>query len=269
MRKTYIDGPQGQVHCRIWGDPGKPLLVCLPPSPYSGLAYTTIAPLLAEVFQVVAMDYPGFGASDAVSGEATIADYAEAALAVAEAFSPDRPASYLGFHTGCLVAVEASLQKSSLVEHLFLIDVPYFDAETRAGLLPKMGTPIELTESMEMLAAAWEFSISKKIEHVSIDRAYKMFVDQISSGRGGNAAFNAAFSYPCEEKFAALDVPTTIIATQSGLLTATRASAEAVPHADFIELLNVTAAALDKGAPEIAAEVLRQFTEKTTGQRRA
>ncbi|MEL7028299.1 MAG: alpha/beta hydrolase [Pseudomonadota bacterium] len=256
MKKAYIDGPFGQVHARAWGDgEGAPLL-CLPPAPYSGVAYNTIGPLLAAGRRVVAVDYPGYGGSAPVSGQPRIADYAEAVRAVADGLFPDRTVELMGFHSGCLVAVEASLMSPERCAGLVLIDIPFFDAATQARLAEKAAAPFELKPDLSVLADAWGFSVAKRLETTSLSRAYEMFVDQASAGEGMNAAFGAAFAYPCAERFSAVATPTTVIATQSGLLEPTRAAASALPKADYIERLDITAAVLERGAEEIAAELL-------------
>jgi pimeloyl-ACP methyl ester carboxylesterase len=67
MRKGYTDGPFGQIHWRMMdavGEATMPDLYCLHPSPFSGLAYTNVMPMLAQNRRVIAPDYPGYGGSD-------------------------------------------------------------------------------------------------------------------------------------------------------------------------------------------------------------
>ncbi len=254
-RKLYVDGPFGQLHLRVWGDAG-PLLLCLSPSPYSGVAYATLAPLLAKRFRVVAMDYPGYGLSDALPAAPTIDDYATAALTVADALSPDSPITLLGFHTGTLVAVQAAVMQPARVASCVLVDVPFFAPALRADLLEKMGRPRPLTPQLEMLADDWAFSVAKRLEHVPLARGYALFVDQISTGADGNAAFHAAFSYPCEERFARLTVPAFVVATRAGLFEHTVAAAAILPGAQLHDMDAVSVAVLEKGAPNVAHAVL-------------
>ena len=85
MRKGYTDGPFGQIHWRMMdavAEATMPDLYCLHPSPFSGLAYTNVMPMLAQNRRVIAPDYPGYGGSDPFKAHPSIAEYAEAMLAV-------------------------------------------------------------------------------------------------------------------------------------------------------------------------------------------
>ena len=103
---------------------GGPALLCLHPAPFDGSYFEPLAAELGD-FLVLAPDYPGYGLSPPLPERPSIADYADAVATVL----PDRPAAALGFHTGCLVATELALRYSQHINHLVLIDVPYFVGE--------------------------------------------------------------------------------------------------------------------------------------------
>jgi pimeloyl-ACP methyl ester carboxylesterase len=260
QQKIYLDGPFGQIHIHQWGQ-GASCIVCLAPSPYSGVAYNTLAPYLAANHRVIAMDYPGYGQSSPTPSTPTIGDFADAALAVADAVSPEHPVIMLGFHTGTLVAVEASIRQPSRVRHNVLVDVPFFDPAKRGELLIKMGSVRELTPNLSMLAPDWNFSVAKRLEHVPLARGYELFVDQISAGERANAAFHAAFSYPCEEQLAAVSRPTLVVATRAGLHAQSMAAARHIPSSTLIELNDVDVAVLEKGAAIVAQTALQWLGE--------
>lgn len=257
MQKSYIEGPYGQIHYRKW--PGNssstPPLMCLAPSPYSSVSYKTLAPLLAIRNDVIAPDYPGYGGSTPCPKDATITDYANAVQTVAKNASPEQPVDILGFHTGCLVAVEMALKYPERVNRLVLIDIPYFDPDTRARLLTKMATPTPIESDIQMLAKAWDFSLVSRLQHLPLKRGYELFLDQISSGEGMNMAFRAAFTYECDQSFRAVTVPTFVIATQAGLLEQTRSAAKVLNNAELIELTEVKVAVLEQAAKKVADTV--------------
>ena len=259
MRRRYVDGPAGQIHLRELpgGDAGRPLLICLHPAPSSGLYFSTLMPLLAAAGRgVAAPDYPGYGGSDPPPAPATIADYAAAAGAVADALSPEAPVDLMGFHSGCLVAVEAALAQPARVRRLVLIDAPYFEAPARPALRERMGAPKALSwELAETLDEVWAFNVANRRDDLPLARAYALFAEQARAGEAMNAAFHAAFSYPCEEKFAALSAPCTIIATRSGLLEPTRKAAAALSRARLVERLDVERAVMEIGAEAMASEI--------------
>ena len=133
IRKGYVGTDFGQVHYRELGPSvaaERRPLVCLHPAPSSGLYFTTVMPLLNENRRVIAPDYPGYGGSDAVTTPPAIADYAGAMLDVAAELVTGRSVDLLGFHTGCLVAVEMALAAPERVRRIVLCDVPYFTADS-------------------------------------------------------------------------------------------------------------------------------------------
>ncbi len=256
MKGHYIDGPFGQVHFRSWGDLGQGIpLVCLPPSPFSSVAYHTIAPLLVDDHPVIAIDYPGYGNSQASPQAPKIFDYAAAAAAVIRTLPGEQPANLLGFHTGCLVAVETALQAPEQVNHVVMTDSPFFAPAKRAELLEKMGKPIQLSPNFSGLQKDWDFCITKRLEQIPLTRAFQMFVDHISAGENTNAAFAAAFQYPCEERFAALTHECTVIATSAGLYEQSINTAQAITQAQLVELTEIQSAVLDRGAPLLAKAI--------------
>ena len=101
----------------------------LPPAPHTGAFFDAVRGRLDMLSE--AATYPGYG--DIPPTSPTIAAYAESLL-------PQPLGTRLvGFHTGCLVALEMALQDSSLGE-LILIDIPFFTPTQRteyaAGLDP-------------------------------------------------------------------------------------------------------------------------------------
>lgn len=262
ITKGYSDGPFGQVHWRMCGEPGSaPDLVCLHPAPFSGLAFTTIMPFLARGRRAIAPDFPGHGGSDPFRDDPGIGEYAEAMRSVIAGFSPDRPVDLLGFHTGCLVAMELALLAPSSVRSLVLIDVPAFDELTRAEYLSSSAAPPGFTENMSSLVSAWERGITRRIESQGITRSFEMFVEQLRHGEAMNAGFHAGFSYPVEERIVGVMHPTTIIATQSMLVEPSRRAASMIPDAILVERLDITRAVLDEAAESVAAEVLANLPD--------
>ena len=248
----YIDGGAAQVHLRACGLSGEqPPLLCLHPAPYSGLFFTTAMPLIAADRMVIAPDYPGYGGSTAPDAPPSIADYAQAMLDVIDALDSE-VVDVLGFHTGCLVGAELSLLRPAAVNRLLLIDVPYFDANERAGLLETAAAPRKLTPELASLETDWAFSITGRLDTMPYERAFALLAESLRAGDRSHWGFRAAFSYPCEERFAALAAETIMIATDSGLREPTRRAAAALPAARLAEV-DIERAVFEENAPVIAA----------------
>ncbi|GAA0486165.1 hypothetical protein GCM10009096_31180 [Parasphingorhabdus litoris] len=266
IRKGYSDGPYGQVHWRMLapeGPPTKPDLYCLHPAPFSGLAFTTIMPHLAEGRRIFAPDYPGHGGSDPFKEEPTIEEYAAAMMEVVDHQSGSGPVDLMGFHTGNLVAAEMALTAPEKVRLLALVDVPAFDAETSAKFRAASAKTFEITPDLACLEGPWERGMTKRIESQTLERSFEMFTEQLRPGRLMNKAFHAAFSYDVDARLPAVRHDTLILASQSGLLNATRHAAEIMPTATLVERLDIKRAVLDEAAEITAAEILK-FLDRTS-----
>ena len=256
MRKGYSDGPFGQVHWQATGSGNQPDLICLHPAPFTGVAFSTIMPHLAQDRRVFAPDFPGHGGSDPFRTDPSIADYAAAMAAVIDAVSAGGPVDLMGFHTGCLVAIELSLAYPDKVRRLAVVDVPAYTAEERAKYLVMTAKPYEIGPDMACLVPAWDRGITKRIESQGIDRSWEMFVETLRHGRQMNAAFHAGFTYDVEGQLPKITHPTAVVASQSMLLEASRRAAQLIPAAKLIERLDITRAVLDEAADKTAHEVL-------------
>lgn len=258
IRKGYTDGPSGQLHWRMLVPEtagSQPDLYCLQPAPFSGLAWTGIMPHLAKGRRVIAPDFPGYGGSDGAKPDPSIAEYAQAMLAVVTDLSGDREVDLAGFHTGTLVAAEMSLTVPKHVRRLALVDIPAFDPETSARFLDSAARPLEISEDITCLEKPWKV-LTSRLESQGADRAFEMFVEQLRPGRHMNAAFHAAFTYAPRERLPQLTHPVLTLATQSGLLEPTRWAGQNIPAARHVERLDITRAVLDEAAELAASEIL-------------
>lgn len=265
IRKGYSDGPFGQIHWRMLapeGSPTKPDLYCLHPAPFSGLAFTTIMPHLAQDRRVFAPDYPGHGGSDAFKEEPAIEEYAAAMMAVVDEQSGGGPVDLSGFHTGNLVAAEMALTAPEKIGLLAMVDVPAFDAETSAKFRAGSAKTFAITPDLSCLEGPWERGMTKRIESQTLERSFEMFTEQLRPGWLMNKAFHAAFSYDVDARLPAVTHQTLIMATQSGLLDATRRAADIMPSATLVERLDIKRAVLDEAAEKTATEILK-FLDRT------
>jgi pimeloyl-ACP methyl ester carboxylesterase len=125
----------GQVHCVEAGVGDATPLLLLHQTPRSVDEFADVLPMLAAERRVIAMDTPGYGCSDRVPGRPDIADYAEAARDVLDAFGIDR-VIVVGHHTGAVIAVEMAAAWPERIERVVLSGPVYTDAAGRAELRP-------------------------------------------------------------------------------------------------------------------------------------
>lgn len=133
MRRTFCDTSMGQVHVVTAGEgDGTPLLL-LHQTPRSIDEFAEVIPLLAPSRRVIAVDMPGYGCSDPVPGQPTIADYARAELEVLDRLGIRRVV-VVGHHTGAVIAVELAAAAPERVERVVMSGPVYMDAAGRAEL---------------------------------------------------------------------------------------------------------------------------------------
>ena len=133
MTRCLLDTRMGQVHCIVAGEgAGVPLLL-LHQTPRSVDEFAEVLPLLARERRVIAMDTPGYGCSDRVPGQPSIADYAGAAIDLLDALRIER-ATIVGHHTGAVIAVEMAAAFAARVDRVVLSGPVYTDAAGREEL---------------------------------------------------------------------------------------------------------------------------------------
>ena len=287
MRRDYVTTRLGQIHLRLLeprrapaepqerGPPARgaagshrtvaePPLVCLHPFPYSGAFFETIAPLLGEKRLVCAPDCPGFGSSDPPERMLSMEELATTMLEALEASDnmAGTPCDLLGFHSGCLLAVEMARLQPSAVRRLALIDVPYFMPEQQAARYPKSTAEPRYTEELNSLADVWEFSVRKRLGGMTLKRAFSNFVELLRAGERANWGYHATLTYECAPRFRSVRHATLVVATQYMLKDYTRQAAADIPGAILVERKDVTRAVMEEGAGAIAEEVLAFLDRK-------
>jgi len=108
---------------RRFGANDKPKVFCIHAFADDGTAFTPLAAsALADDFEVVACDLPGFGASPPSPGEATIDECAAFVVRLAGALSPDRPYFLIAHSVGSPIAVRAASAQPDRVRALVSIE---------------------------------------------------------------------------------------------------------------------------------------------------
>ncbi len=259
--RTYSDTDCGQIHLRMFPPEGAvvaPALVCLHPFPYSGGFFETIAPLLGAQRLICAPDCPSFGGSDPPPRMLSMEEIATT-MHQALAACRDRltvPFDLLGFHSGCLLAVEMARLQPNRVRKMALVDVPYFTPEQQAKRYPRSTAETRYTEQLSSLADTWEFSVRKRVGSMPFRRAFSNFVEILRAGERANWGYHATLTYPCAPRFREVQHDTLVVATQYMLKEHTRKAAAHIPGATFVERKDVTRAVMEEGAAAIAEEAL-------------
>ena len=135
LRRRFCATALGAVHVVEAGAIGAPAVVLLHQTPRSSDEFAEVIALLAPDHHVVAIDTIGYGCSDRVPGQPTIADYADGVCRVLQQIGVAR-ATLVGHHTGAFTAIEVAAIAPDSVDGLVLSGPVFMDDAARVTLAP-------------------------------------------------------------------------------------------------------------------------------------
>jgi len=258
MRRAYFDGPFGQAHARLAGE--GPTLLLLHQSPLSSDQFTPALPLLAAAgLQVVAIDTPGYGLSDASEDAPSVEGYAETAAAVLDALGTDR-AAVLGHHTGAAVATALAARHGDRVSRVILNGVPLLSAEERAHFATFDFSPPAPRADGGHLTDAWAARLKATPGWTDLAAMHRHLVTALGAGAHYGDGFQAAFAYDLAADLAKIEAPGLIFTnTGDDLYAASKRAHELRPDFAYAELEGGTHDIVDEAA-EAWSRVVADFT---------
>lgn len=265
-KRGYVDARFGQVHYhRAWpGDArsGKTPIVFFHQNPKSAVEYEFLLKEMGRDREALAFDTPGYGESDRPAEPPLMPDLAGAMADALDGLgygaSGNGPVDVFGFHTGAYIAAELSLIRPDLVRRVVLSGVAYRSPEERKKTLSDALSRATLPEDGTSIMTRWYLIVINRAEGVSLERAARMFVEDIHSLDKFYFAYNAVWNYALEDRFPKLKAPVAIIQPHELLLEETRRVAEELlPRAHYVEIPGVVDDVLDTGWEEYARELRR------------
>jgi pimeloyl-ACP methyl ester carboxylesterase len=253
VRRSYVDGPFGQIHLRSTAPvPGALPLVCLHATAYSSRSFVALMQAAGWRRQLIAIDLPGYGESDAPPEPVEIAAYAEA-IGCAIAATGNGPVALLGYHTGVYVGAELAIRQPDLVERLILIGIPYFQALDLALWRAKLAARHELGAALSQFDERWEFFVARRAPGVSRERGFEHFVDELKAWPNGWWAHEAMFAYDSDARLPLLRQPVLVINPDAHLAHPSRVAAGMMPGARVEEMPDVSGPILNVAPDRIVA----------------
>jgi pimeloyl-ACP methyl ester carboxylesterase len=149
--KGFIDGPDGQVFVRGYGDPNQPALILLHDAPGTGLGLEALARRLTPHAYVIVPDLPGVGDSAPPPEDRPVLEAAATALtAIATTLSLDR-FILAAVGCGCAAAAAFAATGDPRLQALALQEPPKPDEAVAAAIAPD----IHLTPEGAHWLKAW------------------------------------------------------------------------------------------------------------------
>lgn len=233
----YVSTDSGQVHFVARGASQSATntlrpLVCLHPTPSSGLFFVDFLNEASDHRWVLAPDTPGFGNSFRPGKPPTISDYGDwLAEALDKVDGLQDGFDLLGFHTGCFIAVEAAISHGG-VRNLVLPGIPYFSEADRPRHLEATAKPPAYLAEPAALGELWAKKASGLPANVAAEDYFAIWVEELRSAPNGWWGFRAVFTYDADPRLGALTQRTLAIA-DAGLNAPTKEAAALIPNAEL------------------------------------
>jgi pimeloyl-ACP methyl ester carboxylesterase len=263
----YVEGRFGQIHIRsIHPDrrSGRTPVMCFHPNPLSSDFYGDFMLELGRDREMFAMDTPGYGNSARPPAPPSMADLAGSAADALDRLGFGRrgrgPVDLVGYHTGCLIAVELAVTRPDLVRRLVLPGIPFYTAVERPAQLSKYSHDLDVREDGSHLAGVWKFWVTDRERGVALDRAAAHVADQLRAEPYSWWAYNAVFSYAAETRFPLVRQPVIVPNSRAGLFERSKAAAALMPNARVIDLPDLRNGIFDLAAPQLAG-IARDFLD--------
>ncbi len=264
IKRAFLDTEDGQILYRIGGE-GKPILF-LHMNPRSGDEHRELMPLFASNYQVISMDFMGFGDSDKPPRMYTIADYAQTVIALLDELSIEKVTIFSN-HTGAFVGTEVAAIYPERVDKLILGNAPVFGEKGQAKLFELFDIGFKIEPDGSHLMKRW---LARSRYVGSAELNHRWVLDDLKCFGYPLYAVWAVGNYCLEaaEKFKQIKCPTLIIWGLDDVQEFERLGlskmedrhlvSEAIPHAKVVEFPEGTICMMNQ-IPEKVAEAVKDF----------
>lgn len=260
-KKGYVDGPYGQIHYHSarpeFGDGDKTPVVLFHQNPKSAEEYRPLTELIGRDRVAFAFDTPGYGESDRPDSPPDMVGISGAMADALEALEYGEggkgKVDVFGFHTGVFIASELALRRPDLVRRVVLSGIAYRPQEYRDERLASLPKDKPLPEDGTFVLSRWYLMVTNRPEGVSLERASKIFLEDIHSLDKSWYAYDAVWTYKPEDRFPKITQPVLVLQPHEMLTQQTlNAQRELLPKSDLIEIPEITESVFETGPEEIS-----------------
>lgn len=209
IRRGYVSAGRCQLHYRRIGREAAPLIVLLHQTPSTSAMYEPLMAALADRYQLLAVDTPGFGQSDAIDGPFSIP---AAASAIAAAVRWLRPGAcyWFGHHTGAALALQVASTHPEQVARLAMSG-PCLLNDTLRTRLPVLAAPVPVADDGSHLQTLWQRMVAKDAG-APAEIWQREALAGAASGNAYPEAYRAVIEVDTEAQLRALRCPTLVFA---------------------------------------------------------
>lgn len=233
VRKTYVDIPEGQIHCHVV-DGTDPAIVFLHQTALSAKTYDPTLRVLDLPNRLIAPDTPGFGGSYDPEGWPALEQYADQLLAALDALGTTQ-FHLFGHHTGASLAIEIAARVPGRVLSLMLAGPVFMTSEEQAAFIAGYREPITPQRDGSHLMKNWGYSAQHNPE-CDVAVMQEAVADLLRAWRGRPQAYMAVAHHDTVGRARELDLPVLLLTTPGDFFRASFDRAEAIfPDAQIAE----------------------------------
>ena len=156
IRKNYTDCSEGQVHYRVSGQPGQPVVCFFHQTASSGVMFEKVMLALGDDYQCFAFDSPGFGQSYQPAAIPELGYATDRLMEAIDNLGIERFHA-CGHHTGGSIAVEMPVRYAAKLQSLTIIGPVLVNEEEKREYMKTFVRPFAIEETGDFLKGAWEY----------------------------------------------------------------------------------------------------------------
>ncbi len=260
VRRSFADCRYGQLHVATAYPAGggfdeRTPLICLHHTGGSNRVFGALLPELGRDRSVYALDLPGHGNSDAVTGNPTIADYAGAISDFVTALRM-RTFDLLGVEAGALIAAEIAASRGPQVRRAVLLSIPYLTQAVRQ-IAPRAEQVLSETNLVE----EWQRFSATRAPNVPMSALQAAFADHLRAGASEQSLRTAMQEYPVAQRLPLVRLPTLVICPNDDFREQTLRAKSCLSQGTLTELADCGNSALI-AAPLKIAQLTREFLDR-------
>lgn len=216
VRRGYVDTPGGQVHYRVAGREGAPVVAFFHQTASSSRMFELVMGELASRYRCVAFDTPGFGQSWQPETIPSLAWAGARLIEAIDALGIDRLV-LCGHHTGGCIALEIALAIPDRVRGLSIIGPVTPTPEQREQFSKVFVEPFKPEPSGEFLPTAWAY-LKMIGAGSSVELQTSELVDHLIAWRTMPLAFGSVWKQDASAALAKVSVPLQLMCSKDDVL---------------------------------------------------
>lgn len=264
IRRSYAECRYGQLHLTTAYPSGggfdeRVPLICLHPAASASTYFAALLPELGRDRSIYAFDLPGYGCSDAPTGEWSAADLGTAIGEFIDSLRL-RSVDVIGVQLGALAAIELAAERQQQVRRLVLASVPHFTPQEARSPEWTSLPALPLSDGSHLLKD-WQHLQQSRGVQVTPDQLTEDLADVLRSRRRSAQALHAMLEYPTAKRLAALRQPGLVLRARDEFYEHSLRAKNSYPQS-LLEELPDSGSNLFSNHPQRVLQLVRQFLDR-------